>query len=661
MIDLHIDIETFSDIPIKSHGLYRYADSSAFEVLLFAYKLGSKKTRVIDLAQGEIIPNKIVSYIFDKRVRKKAWNAAFEIYCLGKMLKKKLPVEQWECTMAKAAYNGYPLSLDAAGKALNANIQKDKIGGARLKYFCTPCKPTKTNGGRTRNLPEHNLEWWDEFKTYNGIDVDAETTIDNLLPYELPETEKKLFYMDMHINQRGICIDRKLVSGCVKYRNEHSDYSTAVAKKITGLENPNALPQIKKWIFDTTGETIKSINKDNIDELLTNFKKYPKIYKLLSIRKQLSLSSISKYDAMLNTVVSIDGLNIIRGLFQYYGAMRTGRWAGRQVQLHNLAGQKEGIKTQAALRKCIKELLPYSEFKDICSTVSDPMTVLKELIRTAFIPRPGHNYISADYKAIEARVIAWLANEKWKIDVFATHGKVYEATAARMFGVDISEVTKDSDYRKKGKISELALGFGGAVAALVKMGAIKLGIVETEDELLPIVWKWRAANSNIVKLWGNAQNAFITAFQHPGAWIVFCRGLLRVRLHKGTLVMKLPSDRCLFYPHAKIVATGKGQEIAYMGQMGQTKVWGYNKLYGGKIIENAVQAISRDLLAEAMLKLFTVYNIPMHVHDEIVLEVPLQDAKAKQVIESIMNKTPDWAPGLLIKTDIAKIPFYRKS
>jgi DNA polymerase len=666
---LHIDLETYCDVDIKEVGLYNYIEHPSFQILLMSYRFSDELfTSTVDFLAGEDIPTPIVNIILDQKRIKKAWNVIFEFKALKKHMafkyKATLQFINWRCTMTKAAYNGYPLALDSASKALKLPMGKMAEGEKLIKFFCMPVKPTKKNDFEKRNYPFHAPDKWTLFKKYNSTDVDVEVAIDNLLINDLPPFEYELFMLDYAINSYGIKINSRFVQQANSLVNSHFQNLFELSKKISRIENPNSVPQLKKWIEqkDTVAwkkvqsEGKPSLNSETVDKLLALPGLDNDVREVLSIRKELSLSSVKKYATMLK-MANIAG--IIRGIVQFYGAYRTGRWAGRGVQVHNLPKQGDyKPKEITFMRKAIK---PHNDVETLTMLFSDVLTTLKLLLRTAFIAREGHYLLIADWSAIEARIVAWLSNCKWRMEVFATHGKIYEASAAKMFKVPLEQIKKPSKERDKGKVSELALGYQGWVHALVKMGALEMGL--TMDELPDIAGTWRQENPEIAHrqygLWARCERAFKTAFEYPGKIIRFAEGRLAVQFKSRRLIFTLPSGRQLFYPDAQII---KGQ-IVYYGVDQVNKTWGKIQLYGGKILENAVQAIARDVLAEGLTKANRLYKTVMHVHDELILEVPVEVAPEKAIVavEKIMNMTPVWAEGLILKSDIFTSPYYRKN
>lgn len=651
-MNLHLDLETFSSENIKVCGNYKYIESPDFEILLLSYKINNRRTRCIDLASGEPIPDFLIRMIKSPKVKKFGWNVIFEFLGLQKHLRCALDFRQFYCTMTRAAYNGYPLALDSASKVLIPGMGKLDIGKPLIKYFCQPCKPTKANGFRFRNMPQDAPDKWADFKRYNIRDVDAETAIDDKLPADLPEMEELLFKMDQKINEAGIKVDDQFIENAIALDACNRKQLLNTAAKITGLQNPNSTAQLLAWLKEETGEDIENLKAETVTGLLKHYTKGV-VHEVLTIRRELALSSVKKYKRML-LMINRDGY--IRGLLQFYGANRTGRWAGRGVQVHNLATQGDiKLHDLELMRDIVQSAFSLDNAHMLYGNITN---MLKLLIRTAFIPPAGKEFVVADFSAIEARVIAWLAGETWRLDIFKSHGKIYEASASRMFKVPLEAVTKESDLRKKGKVSELALGYQGSVGALIQMGALKMGL--KEEDLLPMVKLWRKENRNIVNLWYEAQRAFTAAFSLPGKRIKFCKGLLSVVLRGNRLAFRLPSGRELFYPNASYSET---TGISYRGMDQKTGKWVRLSLYGGKIIENAVQAIARDLLAGSLYKLHGYgYQIPLHVHDELVIQVDrARVKKCAGIVEKVMSTTPAWAPGLPLKCDIFTAVFYRKN
>lgn len=664
MRKLSIDIETYSSTSIKSCGMYKYVQSPAFEVLLFAYAFDDDPVTVIDLVQGETIPAQVTAALFDSNVTKHAFNAAFEWYALSKYFNLTQPLQwlaQWRCTMLHSLYCGYPSSLEEVGKAIGHAEDKKKMiaGKALIRTFCVPCEPKKSNGFRSRTLPHHEPEKWELFKRYNALDVVAEREIENkLAKFPVPEDVRAQWLQDMAINYKGVAIDLSLVEGAL-YCSESSNAAlTGEAMNLSGLNNPNSVKQLTDWLDETVeGLEVKSLDKAAVADLIETVEDNT-VKRVLEIRQELSKTSVKKYTTMQNTVCA-DGR--VRGLLQFYGANRTGRWAGRLVQVQNLPKNRLPM-LDTARELTIKKKLAH--LKVLYGTVPD---TLSQLIRTAFVPKEGHCFLVADFSAIEARVIAWLAGEQWVSEVFATHGKIYEATAAQMFGVPIELISKGNpeyELRQKGKVSTLALGYQGSTGALLKMGALHMGL--TEEELPDIVRRWRTANRRIVDLWYAVENAALETVKtgHPTG----VRGLLFAL--EGDydkdiffLTVKLPSGRKLYYVKPHLVCNDRGREsLRYYGvQQGETasKRWGPIDTYGGKLVENIVQAIARDCLACSLDRLTAAgYNTVFHVHDEVILEQPT-GTPLEPVLE-ILGRPIPWASGLILKAEGFVTNYYKK-
>jgi DNA polymerase len=644
---LSIDIETYSSVDLAKSGVYRYTESTDFEILLFGYSVDGGSVQVVDLAGGEKLPEEIHSALIDPTVTKWAFNAQFERICLSKWLGiptgQYLDPRSWRCTMVWSAYMGLPLSLEGAGAVLGLEKQKLTEGKDLIRYFCQPCKPTTVNGGRTRNLPTDAPDKWAAFKAYNRRDVEAEMAIQaKLAKFPVPKDVWDEYHLDQEINDRGVALDMELVHQAIDMDKHTRSEMTRLMRELTELDNPNSVVQMKQWLAEQGLET-DSLGKKAVAELL---KAVPEsLGKVLSLRQQLAKSSVKKYQAMENAVCT-DGR--ARGMFQFYGANRTGRWAGRLIQLQNLPQNHIPDLKQA------RNLVRSGNFAALEMLYDSVPEVLSELIRTAFVPKNRCRFIVADFAAIEARVIAWLAGETWRNEVFATHGKIYEASAAQMFHVPIEEVTKGSPLRQKGKIAELALGYGGSVGALTAMGALDMGL--TEDELQPLVTAWRKANPNIVRFWWDVDRAAMKAVKERTT--TETHGI-RFSYQSGMLFITLPSGRRLAYVKPRIGENRFGSDcITYEG-VGGTKKWERIESYGPKLVENIVQATSRDILCHAMRSLDALgYNIVMHVHDEVVIEAP-QDASVDDIC-AVMSETPPWAKGLLLRADGYETYFYKK-
>lgn len=653
---LNIDIETYSSVDLKKSGLYKYVQASDFQVLLFAYSLDNQPVQVIDLAQGEQIPQHILNALFDRNVEKRAWNAAFEWYALGKYfgLSRGQLLDwlwQWKCSMIHAYYCGYPGSLVAAGEAVGIPSDKKKmsVGGALIRTFCIPQKPTKSNGGRTRTLPHHEPEKWQTFKQYCAGDVMAEMAIaDKLDAFPVPEQEWSLWRLDMKINERGILCDRQMVESAIRMLDAETEALVSEAIQLSGIENPKSVQQLTKWLEEETGEEVTDLRKNTVAKMIDELDD-GKAKRVLEIRQELSKSSTKKYAAMLDTICD-DGR--IRGLLQFYGANRTGRWAGRLVQVQNLP------RNDLPAIELARSLVVQGDAEGLKMLYGSLSDTLSQLIRTALIARPGTKLHVADFSAIEARVLAWLAGEQWRIDVFRTHGKIYEASASQMFGVPIEQIDRGSDLRQKGKVAELALGYQGGPGALISMGALEQGL--TEEELPEIVDRWRNANRAIVEFWRSIEGAALHAVQTGEA--VGLRGLVIARemdsrTGQDFMTIRLHSGRKLYYPQPHIAENKFGRSaIHYWGLEGGK--WSVLSTYGGKLTENVVQAISRDCLANALIKLDAAgFEIVMHVHDEIVAEV--EGDRLDEMIE-IMREPIPWAPGLPLDAAGFISDFYMK-
>lgn len=642
---MSIDIETYSSVDLNECGVYKYAESEDFDVLLFAYAYDNGKVEVIELACGDELTDSIINDLQSPSVIKKAYNAQFERVCLSKYLNCPLDPSQWRCTMAHAAMCGLPVSLAKVAEVLNLKEQKMKAGKELIKFFSCPCKPTKSNGGRTRNYPYHDMERWKTFVEYNRQDVATEMEIAQYCNnHPISEFEKRIYEVDQKINDLGIHLDMEMVMVILDYNNKYMGEMMLRAKTITGLDNPNSLTQLKNWIIKK-GIPVTSLTKEDVKELIATAQDSD-IKEVLQIRQEMGKTSVSKYEAMARAVCNDDR---VRGVLQYYGANRTGRWAGRLIQVQNLPQNK--LAELDEVRQMVKEG-DFETLECLYDSVSD---VFSQLIRTAFIPKEGYCFVISDYSAIEARVIAWLAKETWREEVFKTHGKIYEASASQMFHVPIEQVTKGSDLRKKGKIAELALGYQGAKGALAKMGGEKMGLSETDmDE---IVSAWRKANSNIVKLWKNVENCCKEAIENQSHTTIGRYGVGFIG-YQGNLLIFLPSKRRLMYQHAR-VEDGK---IKYMGMNQVSHKWESMDTYGGKLVENIVQAIARDCLALTMQRLQGAgYDIVMHIHDEVVVEVPAEKAEEHlKKIKEIMDSPISWAPNLILKAEAFISDYYKK-
>lgn len=659
MKHLSIDIETRSSVDIGKAGLYKYAQSPDFRILLFAFQEDGNPVEVVDLAQGEEIPEHAVRMLADPDVTKHAYNAAFEWYCLNRA-GYRTPLEQWRCTMAHGLYCGYTAGLDATGKAIGLPQDKQKLaaGKALIRYFCVPCRPTKTNGNRTWNQPWHAKEKWELFKEYNRQDVVTERAILNRLEqFPMPESEQKQWQMDVLMNAFGVRVDTELIKGALYIDAVSTQELTEEAVRITGLGNPNSGAQLVPWLNTQCGKVrFQDIQKATVADALDHREDYPEdVWRMLEIRQQLGKTSIKKYVAMDTAKGEGDR---VRGLTQYYGANRTGRWAGRMVQMQNLP--RNYLKTLDYARDLVKDK-NYAGLKLLYGNVPD---TLSQLIRTAFIPSEGNKFVVSDFSAIEARVIAWLAGEQWVNEVFATHGKIYEATAAQMFGVPVDRIVKGNpeySLRQKGKVATLALGYQGGTSALIAMGALNMGL--TEDELPDIVSRWRQANPRIRDLWYAVENAALAAMETARPQAI--RGLIfalegDLLYGQSFLTVRLPSGRKLYYPKPFLKENQFGKQALHYYTVGQqTRKWEVASTYGGKMTENIVQAIARDCLAVTLERIYdrglqTVF----HVHDEVIIDAPMETT-VEEICDLMAEPIP-WAPGLILKGAGFESSYYMK-
>ena len=661
--EMSIDVETYSDIDITKCGAYKYAESDHFEILLFGVSVNGGPVKVYDLACGDTIPEEILAALSDENITKWAFNASFERICLSNWLKRHYPEHfrgysipedpaskyldpsSWKCTMIWAAYMGLPLSLEGVGAVLKLQDQKLKEGKDLIRYFCKPCKPTKANAGRTRNLPQHDSEKWILFKEYNRRDVEVEIAIkQKLARFPVPDFVWDEYHLDQEINDRGIMIDPEFVSNAIAFDERSKASLMSKMRDITGIDNPNSVQQIKKWLSDR-GVEMESLGKkevakfvkDSIGNMDSN------ITEALKLRLQLAKSSVRKYQAMQNVMCS-DGR--AHGMFQFYGANRSGRWAGRLIQLQNLP--QNHIPDLAEARALVRS----GDYDTMNLLYNDIPDTLSQLIRTAFIPKPGCKFIVSDYSAIEARVLAHIAGEKWRSKVFAEGKDIYCASASQMFGVPVEKHGINSHLRQKGKIAELALGYGGSVGALKSMGALDNGL--QEEELQPLVNAWRQANPNIVHFWWDVDNAVKTTVRQRIKTEI--RGI-RFSYKSGMLFITLPSGRQLAYVKPRIGENRFGGESVTYEGIGATKKWERIESYGPKFVENIVQAISRDLLCFAMRNL-SFCQIVGHVHDEVIIECSPE--VSVQSLCGIMSRSPDWMPGILIRGDGYQCDFYQK-
>ena len=657
---LSIDIETYSSVDISKSGLYKYVQSDDFEILLFAYSMDGGDVQIIDLLSGQQIPEDVIQSMLDPNVLKHAYNAAFEWYCLSKYLKVDCLqwLSQWRCTMLHGLYCGYTAGLAATGEALGLPQEKRKlaIGKALIRTFCTPHKPTSRNS-TNRVLPHHEPEKWCLFKEYCIQDVVTEMEIEQRLSvFPVPSQVQQEWELDQRINAAGVRLDMDLIDGALNISEIVTENLIQEAKSLTGLENPNSVGQLKSWVESQIGATVESLDKETIKDLLAKSYLPPKVCRVLKIRQELGKSSVKKYDAMVNGVCK-DGR--VRGLLQFYGANRTGRWAGRLVQVQNLP--RNYIDELDFARILVKN----RDIEMITLAFGNVPDTLSQLIRTAFIPEKGHKFVVADFSAIEARVIAWLAKETWRQDVFRTHGKIYEASASAMFGVPIEKIKKGNpEYalRAKGKVAELALGYQGGAGALINMGALKMGL--SEDELPDIVQRWRKSNPNITRLWYQFDDAAVQAISTcVPIGINGCIFRREGDLSTGQdfLTIQLPSGRKLFYVHPYISKNRFGSDsIHYFGINQTNKKWMELETYGGKLTENIVQAIARDCLSITLQRLENAgYQTVMHIHDEAVIDCPSERADLDVVCELMRQPIP-WADGLILNAAGFIGDYYKK-
>lgn len=656
---LSIDLETFSDVDLKKCGVYKYAESPDFEILLFGVSVNGGEVTVYDLASGDTVPEEIIKAFSDDSVIKWAYNASFERVCLSVWLRRNYPqyfssysIEEdtvrnyldpssWRCSLVWGAYMGLPLSLEGIGKVLKLENQKMAEGKALIRYFCVPCKPTKANGGRTRNLPEHDPVKWSTFIAYNKRDVETEMAIQQKLSkFPVPEFLWEEYHLDQEINDRGIQLDMVLVEQAIAIDERSREELSAKMRQLTALENPNSVQQMKEWLTKH-GLEVDCLDKKAVKELLKTAP--PELAEVLELRRQLAKSSVKKYQAMQNAVCA-DGR--ARGMFQFYGANRSGRWAGRLIQLQNLP-QNHMTHLEDARR-----LVRAGDYALLSALYDSVPEVLSELIRTAFVPRDGYKFIVSDFSAIEARVLSFLAGESWRLKVFAENGDIYCASATAMFHVPVEKHGQNAHLRQKGKIAELALGYGGSVGALKSMGALEMGLAE--EELQPLVDAWRTSNPNIVQLWWDVDNAVKTTVRQR--LDTETHGI-RFRYRSGMLFIILPSGRQLCYVKPKM-GTNKfgGESVTYEG-VGSTKKWERIESYGPKFTENVVQAISRDILMYAMRTLSHCFIVG-HVHDELIIECSM-DVSPDAVCEQ-MGRTPPWIGGLNLRADGYETMFYKK-
>ena len=632
------DIETYSDVDLTKCGVYKYVEGD-FHILLFAYAFDDEDVKIVDLACGEELPQEVLDAIDDPNVIKWAWNAQFERTCIGYYLGRVLSPDSWRCSMVHAASLSLPLSLKEAAKALKTGEQKDKAGENLIRYFSVPCKPTKSNGERTRNLPEHNPEGWQQFKDYCVQDVRTERDIRKRLEiFPLMEHEWDFYHMDQRINDRGVLIDKQLVEQAITCDLLLSESMTKKAYELTGLENPNSVSQLKSWLQER-GIEVDSLGKKDVAAMITDLDKNScdqEALDMLKLRLQMAKSSVKKYQAA-DRCTCADGR--ARGLFQFSGANRTQRWSGRNIQLQNLPQNHISTLDEA------RELVKMGCFDMVESIYGNTPDILSQLIRTMLIAKPGHKFIVADFSAIEARVLAWLAGEEWRMEAFKNGEDIYCASASQMFGVPVVKHGINGELRQKGKVAELACGYGGAAGALISMGALDMGL--KEDELPDLIADWRNSNPKIVQFWWDIEKAAIeTIKDHKDRWV----GRIGVQFSANTLWLQLPSGRRLAYVKPKLQTNRFGRiSITYEG-LGQNNKWSRSETYSGKLVENITQATARDLLAEAMWRIEKAgLDIVGHVHDEVILEVPKDGTTVEDVCQ-IMNQNPEWAYGICLSS-----------
>lgn len=638
---ISIDLETYSGINLLKSGVYRYAESPAFEILLFGYSVDGGEVKVIDLTQGEEIPPEILAALDDPAIIKSAFNASFERTCLSRFVGHRLAPEGWHCTMVWSATLGLPMSLESVGAVLGLDKQKMKEGKDLIKYFCCPCKPTKVNGGRTRNMPSDAPEKWALFKAYNKRDVETEMGIQaRLSRFPVPDFIWEEYCIDQRINDRGIGIDHTLAQSAIELDEREKTRLMAELKDITKLDNPNSVVQFKGWLQEQ-GLKVESLDKRELKNVIKSAP--PLSAKALLLRQQLAKSSVKKYTAMMNAICDDDRAH---GMFMFYGAGRTGRFAGRIIQLQNLPQNHMSDLAEA------RELVRQGDYDTLTMLYDNIPDVLSQLVRTAFVPQDGMKFVVSDFSAIEARVLSWMAGEKWRMDVFANNGDIYCATASRMFHCNVVKHGENGELRQKGKQAELACGYGGSVGALKAMGALDAGM--KENELKPLVDSWREANPHIVRLWWDVDEAVKTCVRERTH--TETHGL-KFTYQSGFLFITLPSGRRLAYVRPRMGENRFGGEaVTYEGSLDRAH-WGRMESYGPKFVENITQAISRDILVYAMRNL-AGYRICAHVHDEVIIEVP-RSVPADEVCK-IMGRTPPWAKGLVLRADGYECDFYMK-
>ena len=645
---LSIDLETFSDIDLSSCGVYRYVEGD-FHILLFAYAFDDEDVRVVDMACGEELPQEVRDAIFDETVIKAAWNAQFERTCLSRYFGTQLSPDSWQCSMVWAASLSLPLKLKTAAEVLKTGEQKDDAGERLIKYFSVPCKPTKTNGGRTRNLPEHAPEDWELFKSYCMQDVRTERDIRHKLEaFPLQKSEWNFYHMDQRINDRGVLIDKTLVEQAITCDMMLSEEMTAKAYELTGLENPNSVSQLKGWLTER-GIDVDSLGKKNVTALIKDLDKHSidsEALEMMRLRLQMAKSSVKKYQAA-DRYICLDGR--AHGLFQFSGANRTQRWAGRGIQLQNLPQNHISTLDEA------RELVKLGCFDMVESIYGNTPDILSQLIRTMLIPKEGCEFIVADFSAIEARVLAWLAGEQWRMDAFKRGDDIYCASASQMFGVPVVKHGINGELRQKGKVAELACGYGGAAGALISMGALDMGL--SEDELPGLIDDWRTANPHIVQFWWDVEKAAMdTVKDHKERNV----GRIGFQFYANTLWVVLPSGRKLAYIKPRLQPNRFGRMAMTFESLNAANKWSRGETYSGKLVENCTQSTARDLLAEAMWRMEQAgLDIVGHVHDEVILEVPKGTITVEDVC-SIMNQNPVWANGLVLSSAGYRGDYYFK-